>query len=578
MNPPSPRIRRTQALRNAALLFAAALALAPAAAIAASRYPARAANGMVASAHPSATAAGVDMMRRGGNAVDAAVAAALVAGVVEPYSAGIGGGGFMLVRDGRTGEIVVIDYRETAPAAATRDMYLDPSGNVIPAASDIGHRAVAVPGTVVGLHEAHRRYGRLKWRTVVAPAIQAAARGFAVDEKYRALASQELVRLRANAEAARIFLAPGGAVPPLGAIIRQPDLARTLRRVASRGPAGVQDGPVAEAIAREMESAGGLVTLDDLRAYKPRTTTPVVSQFRDYQVVTMPPPSSGGVHLAQMLNIIEHDPIEQWGWNSSRTIHLLAESMRRAYADRAEFLGDPAFVKVPVGGLISDAYAAQLRLQLDPNRATPSTVVRHGEPPRFESDHTTHLCTIDREGYAVSLTQTINYTFGSGVVAPGTGILLNNEMDDFSAKPGVPNLYGLVGGEANAIAPGKVPLSSMTPTIVLRDGRPVLVVGSPGGARIITTILNVVLNNLVFGMDPQEAVDAPRIHHQWLPDELRVEPRGISADTRAALEALGHKVSEQPEFGNAMAIGVDPDTGEFLGAADGRGVGAAAGF
>jgi len=279
-----------------------------------------------------------------------------------------------------------------------------------------------------------------------------------------------------------------------------------------------------------------------------------------------------------MLNVIEHDPIQEWGWNSARTIHLLAETMRRAYADRAEFLGDPAFVRVPVAGLTSDAYAQSLRRGIDDARASSSSTIRHGDPSPFESDHTTHLCTIDRDGYAVSLTQTINYTFGSGVVAPGTGVLLNNEMDDFSAKPGVPNLYGLVGGEANAIAPGKIPLSSMTPTIVLRDGRPVLVVGSPGGARIITTVLNVLLNNLVFGMDPQEAVDAPRIHHQWLPDELRVEPRGISADTRAALEALGHRVSEQPEFGNAMAIGVDGGSGEFLGAADSRGVGAAAGF
>ncbi len=570
-----PRITARRSL--AATLFVAAL-LAPAWAPAASRYPARARNGMVASAHPAATAAGVEAMRRGGNAVDAAVATALVAGVVEPYSAGIGGGGFMLVRDGRSGAIAVIDYRETAPAAASRDMYLDAAGEVIASASDVGHRAVAVPGTVAGLHEAHRRFGRLKWKAVVAPAIRAAEKGFAVDEKYRALATQELARLRSNPEAARIFLAPAGGVPELGAVIRQPDLARTLRRIAAKGPTGFQEGPVAAAIAADMARSGGLVTLADLQNYRPRTTTPITSSFREYEIVTMPPPSSGGVHLAQMLNVIEHDPIQEWGWNSSRTIHLLAETMRRAYADRAEFLGDPAFVRVPVAGLTSDAYAQSLRRGIDAARASSSSTIRHGDPLPFESDHTTHLCTIDRDGYAVSLTQTINYTFGSGVVAPGTGVLLNNEMDDFSAKPGVPNLYGLVGGEANAIAPGKIPLSSMTPTIVLRDGRPVLVVGSPGGARIITTVLNVVLNNLVFGMDPQEAVDAPRIHHQWLPDELRVEPRGISADTRAALEALGHRVSEQPEFGNAMAIGVDGASGEFLGAADSRGVGSAAGF
>jgi len=533
---------------------------------------------MVVSAHPAASEAGVEMLRLGGNAVDAAVACALVAGVVEPYSAGIGGGGFMLIRDGSTGEVHVIDYREVAPAAATRDMYLDDKGEVIPGASDVGHRAAAVPGTVAGLHLAQQKYGKLPWKKVVAPAIKWAEDGFPADDKYIGMARAEKARLMTHPESARAFLGPEGVVPKFGDTIRQRDLAKTLRLIARRGPSVFYTGKIAKAIAAEMAANGGLITEEDLANYKPREVAPLRGTWRGYEIVTMPPPSSGGVHLLQMLNVIEHSDLTALGWNSSATIHLLAETMRRAYADRAEFLGDPAFVDVPVEGLTSKKYAKDLFTGINRSRATPSASIGHGDPRRYESDDTTHLCTIDADGYAVSLTQTINYSFGSGVAIPGTGILMNNEMDDFSAKPGVPNLYGLVGNEANAIAGGKIPLSSMTPTMVLRDGKPVLVVGSPGGARIITTVMNIVLNHLVFGMDVQESVDAPRVHHQWLPDELRVEPRAVSKDVVRILESMGHKVSEQPEFGNSMAIGVDAETGDFLGAADSRGVGAAVGY
>jgi gamma-glutamyltranspeptidase/glutathione hydrolase len=581
MNQPLTRTTRPPFTDRMARVFIACLLVAvllPAFATAASRYPVRGARGMVVSAHPAASEAGVEMLRLGGNAVDAAVATALVAGVVEPYSAGIGGGGFMLIRDGSTGQIHVIDYREVAPAAATRDMYLDAKGDVIPGASDVGHLAAAVPGTVAGLHLAQQKYGKLPWKKVVAPAIKWADEGFPADDKYIGMARAEKARLASHPETARTFLARGGEVPAYGATIRQRDLAKTLRLIAKRGPSAFYTGKIAKAIAAEMAANGGLITEADLANYKPREVEPLRGTWRGYEIVTMPPPSSGGVHLIQMLNVLEHSDLSASGWNSSATIHLLAETMRRAYADRAEFLGDPAFVDVPVEGLTSKEYAKDLFTGISRSRATPSASIGHGDPRKYESDDTTHLCTIDADGYAVSLTQTINYSFGSGVTIPGTGILMNNEMDDFSAKAGVPNLYGLVGSDANAIAGGKIPLSSMTPTMVLRDGKPVLVVGSPGGARIITTVLNVVLNHLVFGMDVQEAVDAPRIHHQWLPDELRVEPRAVSRDVVRILESMGHKVSEQPEFGSAMAIGVDAETGDFLGAADSRGVGAAVGF
>lgn len=566
---------------RAARAIAACLMLAlilPVLAPAASRYPVRGKRGMVVSAHPAASEAGVEMFRLGGNAVDAAVATALVAGVVEPYSAGIGGGGFMLIRDGSTGEIHVIDYREVAPAAATRDMYLDAKGEVIPGASDVGHRAAAVPGTVAGLYLAHHKYGKLPWKKVVAPAIKWAEDGFPADDKYVEMVDANLERLREYHAKSNSHLSFCPTSVSYGDTIRQPDLAKTLRLIAKRGPSAFYTGKIAKAIAKEMAANGGLITEEDLANYKPREVAPLRGTWRGYEIVTMPPPSSGGVHLIQMLNMIESTDLAASGWNSSATVHLLAESMRRAYADRAEFLGDPAFVDVPVDGLTSKEYAKELFTSISRSRATSSATVGHGDPRKYESDDTTHLCTIDADGYAVSLTQTINYSFGSGVTIPGTGILMNNEMDDFSAKAGVPNLYGLVGSDANAIAAGKIPLSSMTPTMVLRDGKPVLVVGSPGGARIITTVLNVVLNHLVFEMDVQEAVDAPRIHHQWLPDELRIEPRAIAKDVVRILEAMGHKVSQQAEFGNAMAIGVDAENGDFLGAADSRGVGAAAGF
>jgi gamma-glutamyltranspeptidase/glutathione hydrolase len=568
--------QETPAMKRAALALAIAT-LAIASVQGASRHPARGTEAMVAAAHPAATDAGLEMIARGGNAIDAAVAAAFAAGVVEPYSSGIGGGGFMLVRNGETGTIEVIDYRETAPAAATRTMYLDAEGSVIPDASTLGHRAVAVPGTVAGLALAQERHGRLTLSAVLEPAIRLAEEGFPAHEDYVRRAAMMRGQLAADPEAARIFLAPGGEVPAIGAPIIQADLAATLRAVAAEGTDGFYRGRVAKAIAADMAARGGLLTEADLAAYEPRLRVPLRGTYRGLEIVTMPPPSSGGVHLIQMLNILEPLPLAEMEWNSAPYAHTLAETMRMAYADRAEFLGDPAFVQVPVEGLTAKAYAAELRAQIPDGRARRSADVRHGNPARHESEKTTHLCTIDRAGNAVSLTQTINYTFGACVVAPGTGVLLNNEMDDFAAKPGVPNLFGLVGGDANAIEPGKIPLSSMTPTMVLRDGKVAMLLGTPGGSRIITTVLQVFLNMHEHGMTVQEAVDAPRIHHQWLPDELQHERFALSAETRAALAAMGHVAREVAPFCNAMAITVDEATGEFRGAADSRGVGVAKG-
>lgn len=539
--------------------------------------------GMVVSADPLASEAGVEMLRKGGNAIDAAVATTFAISVVEPFSAGIGGGGFLLAgfpdpaREDY--QIQALDFRERAPKAASRDMYLDENGEVIERASLDGHLAAGVPGTVAGLFTVHKYYGQLPWETVVAPAIQLAETGFPVSEYFVRSVERRRDVITANPAARAIFTRDGQMYEP-GEILVQTDLADTLKTIAA-DPRSFYTGEIATAIAADMAENGGLITLADLEAYTPIWRNPLCGNFRQFQICAMPPPSSGGVHLLQILNLIEPYDLKSWGRQDPDTLHLLAESMRIAYADRAEYLGDPDFVAVPVRSLVSGGYADIRRSQIDRERATPSDEI----PPAardilnrhiWESPETSHLTVVDGDRNVVSLTFTVNGGFGAGVVAAGTGILLNNEMDDFSVAPGVPNLYGLVGGEANAIAPRKTPLSSMTPAIVTEGDRLIMAAGSPGGSTIITTVLQTVLNVLEFDMTVAEAVSEPRIHHQWLPDRLLVDSTTPPA-TVEALRRRGHEIVKRDGWGNVNAIVVTPD-GQLQGAADPRRDGAAVGF
>jgi len=538
-------------------------------------HPVHALHGMVSSASALASEVGVDVLRHGGNAVDAAVAVGFALAVVLPNAGNIGGGGFMVLHDGRTGKDTAIDFRETAPAAATRDMYLDAQGNVIPERSLFTPVAVGVPGTVAGLDYALAHYGTMKRAALVAPAVRLARAGFPVGERLAGFFAAEQDRLGAWAGTRRVFFR-GGQVPRTGDILRNPDLARSLALIGRDGAKAFYDGPIGAAIVAEAKAHGGLITAADLKNYKVVERAPVRGTYRSYEIVSMPPPSSGGVHVVQILNILSNFPLRDWGPNSARTIHVMAEAERRAYADRAEYLGDPDFFKVPVQGLTSPAYAKTLAAQIDLAHATPSAQIRPGRPQPYESDQTTQFTVADDRGGVVSVTYTLNTNFGSCIVASGTGILLNNEMDDFAVKPGVANAYGLVGGDANAVGPLKRPLSSMSPTLVLKDGKPWLATGSPGGARIITTTLQVLVDMIDFDMNPAEAGTAVRFHDQWLPDELRVE-RGLSPDTLALLRAMGHHVVERQAMGDTQTIEITP-TG-FYGYADQRDAnGAARGY
>lgn len=536
---------------------------------------------MVVSAQALASAAGLQMLKAGGNAVDAAVATTFAISVTEPYSAGIGGGGFLLLRSGQTGEIKALDFRERAPLRATRRMYLDAQGKVRPNLSTDGYLAVGVPGTVAGLYEVHRRYGQLPWKTVVQPAIVLADQGFLVSPRMAgAIARQKT--LQQNPAARQIFTRNGKSLE-VGETLIQKDLAKTLQAIA-QDPQSFYQGTIAQAIVRDMKANGGLITLQDLQRYRPIWREPVCGTFRLARVCSMPPPSSGGVHLLQMLNMIGDTDLKAWSWHSPDALHLLIETMRIAYADRAKYLGDPDFVKVPVAALISPVYAQQRRQEINLQKARPSNQVRAADPALLqrlnqskESGDTSHLSVVDKLGNAVSLTFTVNLSFGAGVVAAGTGIVLNNEMDDFAAAPEVPNAFGLVGGDANAIAPGKTPLSSMTPTIVTENGQLRLITGSPGGSTIITTVLQIVLNVLVYQMDAQRAVAASRLHHQWLPDQVMVETFGFDPLTLEELKRRGHQIQERSGWGNANAI-VKTSEDTLEGAADPRGEGAAAGF
>ncbi len=539
---------------------------------------------MVASAQPLASQVGVDILRNGGNAIDAAVAVAFALAVVLPEAGNLGGGGFLMVRRAN-GTASAIDYRETAPARATRTMYLDARGDLKTGegSSLVGYRASGVPGTVAGMDLALRKYGsgRLSWIALLEPARRLAHNGFLVNDRLARGLRAAAKRLDAYADSRRIFLR-GGRYFAEGDTLRQPELAATLARLQKSGPREFYEGETARLIARDMERHGGLITFADLKNYQPKERAPLRGTYRGHGIVTMPPPSSGGIALLEMLNVLEGYDLRALGPNSSERCHLLAEAMRRAFADRAEFLGDADFVRVPVAALIDKNYAAKLRATINGDRASTSAAVRAGHPEGIshESPQTTHFTVVDDAGNAVANTYTLNEAFGSGVVARGTGVLLNNEMDDFAAKPGAPNTYGLIQSEKNAVAPRKRPLSSMTPTFVLRrDGRLWFTAGSPGGPTIINTVLQIITNVVDHDMNLRQAVDAPRIHHQWLPDEIVSEPMGLSADTKRALLARGHQLSAKPRFlGDAQTILVEPGTGFRLGASDGRGGGAAVGY
>jgi gamma-glutamyltranspeptidase/glutathione hydrolase len=523
--------------------------------------PALAPNGMVASQEAAATRIGVEILKRGGNAVDAAVAVGFALAVTLPKAGNLGGGGFMLVHLASRHETVAIDYRETAPAAATRDMFLDARGEPDPRKSRDTGLSVGVPGTVAGLALAHERYGsgRFTLADLIAPAEQLAREGIAVEADLADSLPRSAGRLGQHPETRAVFFTPSGD-RPLGRSERlvQPELAATLARVAREGPASFYHGETAARIARAVQQAGGVMTDADLAGYRPVIREPVRGSYRGYDVVSMPPPSSGGVHLVQILNILEGFDLARAGAGSAEAIHLEAEAMKPAYADRAAWLGDPDRARVPVKGLLSKAYAETLRAAIDPARARPADAVRAGDPLPYESDQTTHFSVVDRDGNAVANTYTLNFSYGLGLVAAGTGILLNNEMDDFAAKAGATNAYGLVGGDANSVSPGARPLSSMTPTMLFRDGRLVMVTGSPGGSRIITTVLQVILGVVDFGLNIAEAVAAPRIHHQWRPDALLVET-GLSPDTLARLRERGQRVVVGSTSGSANSILVTPE-------------------
>ncbi|CAO4150303.1 Glutathione hydrolase proenzyme [Methylorubrum aminovorans] len=530
--------------------------------------PVLASRGMVSSQDALATRVGVEILRKGGNAVDAAVAVGFALAVTLPRAGNVGGGGFMMVHRATPRETIAIDYRETAPAAATADMFLNPQGEPDRAASTRSGKAVGVPGTVRGLAEAHRRYGsgKLTLAELIAPAEKLARDGIPV-ESGLADSLPRASGLLGQWPSSRAVFFDGNHVLPRGATLRQTDLADTLKSIAERGPDAFYEGPIAEKIAAAVQGAGGIMTPADLAAYRPEIRTPVRGTYRGYEIVSMPPPSSGGVHLIEILNILEGYDLAGMGAGSAGALHTLAEAMKPAYADRATWLGDPSRTKVPVAGLTDKAYAAGLREKIDPERAKTAAEVSAGNPLPYESDQTTHFSVVDAEGNAVSNTYTLNFSYGIGLVAEGTGVLLNNEMDDFSAKTGARNAYGLVGGEANAVAPGARPLSSMTPTFVFRDGRLFLVTGSPGGSRIITTTLQVIVNVLDFRMNLAQAVAAPRIHHQWQPDVLMAE-EGISPDTLALLRAKGHNVKVGATSGSANSVMAED--GLLAGASDPR--------
>jgi gamma-glutamyltranspeptidase/glutathione hydrolase len=581
--------------RLLSFVVAALLAACAAVRATASVHPVHAAHGMVVSVHELASHVGVDILQAGGNAVDAAVATGFALAVVHPAAGNIGGGGFMLIRMA-DGKAHFLDYRERAPAAATRDMYLDAQGNVIPNASEIGYKAIGVPGSVAGMVFAEQKYGKLTMKQVMAPAIRLASEGYSLT--WEEAADLHDRHLEEFPESHRVFQRNGDYYKP-GEIFRQPDLARTLERIAEK-PDDFYHGALARELAAAMQKGGGLITAADLARYEVKEREPARGTYRGYEVISAPPPSSGGAVLIEILNILERYDLGKMGERSAQSMHYTLEAFRRAFFDRAEFMGDPDFAKIPVAQLIDKRYAAAWDETIDPAHATASKDLKRptvfneleqyaaGHPPATipqESNHTTHYSVMDADGNAVAVTTTINSWFGSRVTADGLGFLLNDEMDDFSSKPGVPNSDGLIQSNANSIEPGKRPLSSMTPTIVVRDGKTAMVLGSPGSSKIITTVANVLMGVVDYGMNIQESVNAPRFHNQWLPDLVYME-QWFSPDTAALLEHMGYKVEVglhygsifTPYWSDAECIAVDSKTGERLGASDVRGGGKAVGY
>jgi gamma-glutamyltranspeptidase/glutathione hydrolase len=532
-------------------------------------------HGMVASDNGSAAEVGVRILQGGGNAVDAAVATAFALAVVYPEAGNLGGGGFLVARLA-DGSSVALDFREKAPLAATHDMYLDAQGNVT-TKSLIGHLASGVPGSVAGLYAAHQRLGSLPWKDLIAPAIALAENGFTVDEHFADVVAAHEDRLKQFAGSAALLL-PGGKPLQQGAQWRNPELAAVLRRIAAQGPAGFYEGETARLIVEEMKRGGGLITLEDLRRYQPKWRDPVEFEYRQHRIVSMPPASSGGLTLALMANIVEGYDLRTLGWHSPQALHIVAEAARRAFADRNYFMGDVDFVKVPRQRFLSDEYAQRQRATIKLQHATPSTEIRPGLGEITEGDQTTHFSVVDAKGNAVALTTTLNELFGSAVTVSGAGFLLNDEMDDFSAKPGSPNMFGLVQGEQNAIAPEKRMLSAMTPTIVIDPtGKPLLITGARGGPRIISAVFQIISNVIDYGMPLAEAVSAPRIHHQHLPDVLYYEKEGLALETIRGLQALGHTVTPRDGY-----IGAAPTIlrvgGHWEGIGDPRSGGRALGY
>ncbi|QYJ77574.1 gamma-glutamyltransferase [Shewanella acanthi] len=539
----------------------------------ATAQPVWAQHGMVASQESVASHVGVEILKQGGNAVDAAVAVAFSLAVTLPRAGNIGGGGFMLVHLAKDNKTIAIDYREMAPSHADKDMFLDEQGNAVDKLSREHGLAVGVPGTVMGMNLALEKYGTMSLAQVIAPAIKLAEQGFSVTPDLAVSLSGLKRRVGQWPTTAAIFYKADGSDYQVNEVLKQPELGHSLRLIAEHGVKGFYEGETATKLVEAVKDAGGIMTLADLKNYKAVEREPIHGTYRGYEVVSMPPPSSGGVHIIEMLNVLQQFPIDKLGQNTAQTIHLMAETMKHAYADRSEYLGDPDFYKVPTTALTSTDYAKKIAAQIAVNKATPSTEIKPGNLAPYESDQTTHFSVVDKWGNAVSNTYTLNFSYGSGLVAKGTGILLNNEMDDFSAKPGTPNGYGLVGGDANAVEGNKRPLSSMSPTIVMKDNKPFLVTGSPGGSRIITTTLQIIMNVIDHGMNIAEASNAARIHHQWLPDELRVES-SLNRDTISLLEAKGHKVKVQSAMGSTQSIMVT-DQGIF-GASDLRSSGSEA--
>jgi len=551
--------------------------------------PSHGTKGMVATVQPEASRVGVEVLQEGGNAVDAAVAVGFALAVVYPGAGNIGGGGFMLFRRA-DGEAHFLDYREKAPAKATATMYLDSQGNIVPDMSTIGYKSIAVPGSVAGLVYAEQHWGKLSLKQVMEPAIRLARDGFALD--YNGAKSFRDSHLADFPDSRRIFQRDGNYYQP-GEVFKQPELAKTLERIAEN-PDDFYHGALAQEMAAAMQKGGGLITAQDLSQYEVKERQPIRGSYRGYDIISAPPPSSGGVALVEILNILEGYDLAKEGDGSAASIHLISEAYQRAFFDRAEFMGDPDFSKIPVAQLIDKRYGNAWRETIAPRRATPSASLRrpsvfsqldsyarsHPQPAATaEPDHTTHYSVVDSEGNAVSVTTTLNDAFGSRVIAAGLGFLLNDEMDDFTSKPGVPNLYGLIQGPANAIGPGKRPLSAMTPTIVLKNGKLFLVLGSPGGPTIITTVANILLGVVNYGLNIQQAVNAPRFHDQWMPDRIDLESTGTSPDTIGILEHMGHKVKVgRGYWGDAECIAVDEKTGELLGASDGRNEGKAVGY